>query len=466
MNKLSIKNFKAFYTAEKYFEIEFNNKHFLLYGDNGAGKSSIAEAIKIALLKNKLLPNIPSNKSPEDKKQIINDFWSSFTNKKAYEFELKINDIDYIDFDNSRYNLFTFSLDEIFCIDKNLKYTDIIKNIFYIDDKEKFCLDNWQNISININQILKTMFKEDFEIDINAEENFEIRVKNEKLNLPFTNEFATYLNEARINLIMLLLFFESIKLLPKKEKNILLLDDFITSLDVANRTFIIKYIFDNFKEFQLIVFTHNIFFYNLMMYLINNYYDKDEKLNKDRWQFANLYEIADNHKIYIKGQVPTVEKLRKEFETEQNPEEFGNKIRQKFEVLLYELSKFLIVGAVEESKDIIVKIENGKSIFLQDQILRQIESLLDNENVTNDELEENITNIFQNSKLDGLKDIQNIIRDMKLYQKLTLHPMSHGKLGQSPFTINEIQHSLDLLEKLEANINKIAKKYHINMEGA
>ena len=66
-----------------------------------------------------------------------------------------------------------------------------------------------------------------------------------------------------------------------------------------------------------------------------------------------------------------------------------------------------------------------------------------------------------NDDLYGLKDIQNIIKDMNLYQKITLYSMSHGKLLQSSFTIYKIQHSLDLLKKFETNINKIAKVYYI-----
>lgn len=98
-----------------------------------------------------------------------------------------------------------------------------------------------------------------------------------------------------------MLFFECVKLYPKKEKNILVLDDFITSLDIANRTSIIKYIFDNFRNFQILIFTHNVYFYNLITYMINEYYKSDKKLNNSKWSFTNLYEIENDHFIYEKG---------------------------------------------------------------------------------------------------------------------------------------------------------------------
>lgn len=80
-----------------------------------------------------------------------------------------------------------------------------------------------------------------------------------------------------------------------------MLDDFITSLDIANRTSIIKYIFDNFRNFQILIFTHNVYFYNLITYMINEYYKSDKKLNNSKWSFTNLYEIENDHFIYEKG---------------------------------------------------------------------------------------------------------------------------------------------------------------------
>ena len=50
MNSLKIENFKA----HKNLLIEAKNRNFLLYGDNGAGKSSIYDAIKICFFKQKL----------------------------------------------------------------------------------------------------------------------------------------------------------------------------------------------------------------------------------------------------------------------------------------------------------------------------------------------------------------------------------------------------------------------------
>ena len=50
MYQLRLKNFKA----HKELDIKFDNKSFLLYGDNGAGKSSIYEALKVKFFEDKI----------------------------------------------------------------------------------------------------------------------------------------------------------------------------------------------------------------------------------------------------------------------------------------------------------------------------------------------------------------------------------------------------------------------------
>jgi AAA15 family ATPase/GTPase len=67
MKKIAIKNFKAYKHTNKEFEIDLQEKHLLLYGDNGAGKSSLYEALKVAFCKDKLEPDIPPEKTPEEK---------------------------------------------------------------------------------------------------------------------------------------------------------------------------------------------------------------------------------------------------------------------------------------------------------------------------------------------------------------------------------------------------------------
>ena len=61
METLKVNKFKAHQGLE---EIKFNQKNFLLYGDNGAGKSSIYEALKVIFYNDRLesvIKNIVKN---------------------------------------------------------------------------------------------------------------------------------------------------------------------------------------------------------------------------------------------------------------------------------------------------------------------------------------------------------------------------------------------------------------------
>ena len=191
--------------------------------------------------------------------------------------------------------------------------------------------------------------------------------------------------------------------------------------------------------------------------MINEYYKSDKKLNNSKWSFTNLYEIENDHFIYEKGS-NSFEELKKEYDAGKFvPDEFGNKLRQKFEILLHEISKNLIVGSVEENKNIISNIEDGKIIVLYEKIIDEIKKLINDKKLI-DIPKSNLESIINNSTLDGFKDIQKIVKELKLYQKIILHPMSHGMEGQSPYTMNEIRHSMDLLGKLDKEMKKFIDK--------
>ena len=52
-------------------------------------------------------------------------------------------------------------------------------------------------------------------------------------------------------------------------------------------------------------------------------------------------------------------------------------------------------------------------------------------------------------------DIIKVVRELHLYQKVVMHPMSHGHLGSVQWSDQEIRHSIDLLEKLESALDSI-----------
>ncbi len=463
--KIELEKFKAFSNECK---IDIKDKNLVVYGENGAGKSSIYEALKVIFFKDRLRQQIESANTQEEQEINERNFWCKYNHQNAGNFTLKINDVDYLDFDSEHYQVFMLSLAEL-QQDNSLQLDALLERYFFdITDINGFCNTNYFKLEENVNNSLAS-FNENIVITIDKEDNFRIKITDSQRNIEKKSEIRRFFNEAKLNLLVLLLVFHSIKLSQQGNKEkLLILDDFITSLDVANRTYILKFIFDNFSEFRLIIFTHNITFYNLIIFFVNN----EPRLNK-KFIFANLYEINNINRIYYKDHIKSVKDIKKEYQNINDTdisqlESIGNKIRQKFEILLYELSKLLMIGAVEDSKKIIQRIENGKSIYLQntknvydlvDEIVRVLSE--NNPNNLSTRLDYNPNHLFteldnkieEYKKQDGFQNLQEIIRNLKVYQKVTLHPMSHGtSYGNHSFTTKEIETSLVLLEKLERSL--------------
>jgi len=451
--KLEIESFKAF---KNKIIIDNQDKNLIIYGENGAGKSSIYEALKIVYFKNRIEQEIDLAPTREEQEVLTREFWSRYNNKiNNDDFTIKINDTNYIDFDTSNYQAFMFSIDDLKRV-KDLQLSALLEqHYFNLEDIdiEQFCLNNYSTIETNVNDSLEN-FNESISITIDNQDDYKIKIKDEKRNIEIKTGIKEFFNEAKINLVTLLTLFFSIKQAKEDYKTkLLILDDFITSLDVSNRIYILKFIFDNFEDFKLLIFTHNISFYNLIMYFINDIFKIKEK-----WLFANIYEINNQNKIYFKQNIDRVKQLKDDYNSipDKNDigqlDSIGNRIRQKFEILLYEFSKLLMVGAVEDSKKILERIENNKNIYFTDKktasdLIDEIISILNENNSHN--LSNRLLQKINTYKKDNFNELKSIIKNLKLYQKVTMHPMSHGSFGQSPYTTREIEKSLELLGKFE-----------------
>lgn len=446
IGKFHIKSFKAY----KDLSIEFNNKSFLLYGDNGAGKSSIYDALKLKFFRNKIEQNIEADSSAPEYYQADKDtFFKQYNNtilNNNFEISINENNINY-----EEYQVFMLNLEDTE-FDGYLNFNTLIDSI-YFDILSDF---NYDKIEYNINKLLIN-FKEDIRVIIDRED-FSIRITDISRNINHEKDIKQYFNEAKLNLVVFALLFSMIELYKEEDKNkILVLDDFITSLDMSNRTFLMKHILETFGEkFQIIILTHNVYFYNLIMYLVNDIY----KVKND-WQYANLYEIGDKHEIYMNSRIIKISDIESNLNSN-NPDyqTIGNQVRQKFERLLYEFSKSLMIGSVEESNKILELIENSENIYFKKQGNKTSNELISEiENILNENNESNLSNRLQNKidsyKLEDLNNIQNTLRELKLYRKVSMHSLSHGQIGQSSWSLKEIKHSLALLKKLESNINSL-----------
>ncbi|MFK7949065.1 MAG: AAA family ATPase [Saprospiraceae bacterium] len=101
----------------------------------------------------------------------------------------------------------------------------------------------------------------------------------------------TFLNEARLTTVAL-----SIRLAVLTEKlsvdapKILVLDDLLLSLDMSNRDIVLDIIFKEFDDFQIIMLTHDKFFFEMAKH-------KSKLISNQDWQYLEMYaQEVENEK--------------------------------------------------------------------------------------------------------------------------------------------------------------------------
>jgi len=450
IKKITLNDFKAH--TDLVIDLNYKNKpkkNCLLYGENGTGKSSFYEALKLYFFKQRLIEESNIDSIGQRRKQDIREYFLDFNNNRTNkDFEIIIDE-KLVKGDEEYNNTFDYKL---FMINSQSTLLDGGRiNFFELVKREYLNLDidilDIKRVQNHTNRKLKE-FKEKIEIVI--ENSGDIKIVDKDRNID-DKRLEKFYNEGKINLVMLLLLLTTIRLYSDKEKtNILVLDDFITSLDTANRTYLIKCIFEAFKEFQIFIFTHNIYFFNLINYTIENIkYDENSK-----WEIFNLYETSQKTKIYSKSDRIALDSIKKrvtKLESDENSVEdsytaLGNDIRKKFERTLYEFSKLLSIGGVEESNKILENIE--KQNFM----------VADPYKILN-KLDKNNPQLLNNHKIKDFGLIQDTLRNLTLYRKVAMHPLSHAtEYGEANYTKKEIDSSIKLLDKLETYIKDLTNK--------
>ncbi len=310
INKIELKNFKFHHALD--FEIKEQN--CLIYGENGTGKSSIYEALysNFYFFKNN---KIATNQIDIREKFIHRDYRTeeelevnvlfddkSELNRTENEIrnqELLDNKVIYFAnerllreiTENNFYSVLKDILTEHFSKLNELPSYSILKNklrrlqteVTQEIIQERIDLDTelknafYDYIPLkSINDILKDSFDEKFEIDF---EFIDSSIEDKKLTYPSIfigvkgiddrGDFQNHFNEAKLKLIGIAIYFALAKKYEtNSELKLLVLDDFLTSLDMANRKLIVQYILENFEKYQKIILTHNIQFYNLIIRLL------------------------------------------------------------------------------------------------------------------------------------------------------------------------------------------------------
>lgn len=336
IKEVKLKNFKF----HQNLEFKITKQNCLLYGENGTGKSSIYEALYSVFNiyfrdKTYSFNKFKNNNSVEalNTKVILDDETELVIPQTTYKLvnTITINNKKTIYFANQDLLESIISNDNFYdTVKKSFKHTfaslhNFRKNFEYINsrinslnylDEDAKRKDNIIKMEIFLNQIelrandiINNHFEEKFTINFeydwglsNTEDDFKYPHPKIILKIDDEKNLKLNFNEAKLKLSSIAIFFALIKL--EEDTNnplkLLVLDDFLTSLDMANRKLIVQYILDNFGDYQKIILTHNIQFYNLIVKFLKSRKNNEQKEELTDWDIKNIFLFKENnHEIAL-----------------------------------------------------------------------------------------------------------------------------------------------------------------------
>lgn len=468
MQTFQLRSFKAF---ENTLDLPLAGSNAIFYGDNGAGKSSIFEALRLAFYADKVKQRVVEGVILQaDKDSKWQDYLDKLKNRPNHnDFEIKLNGVDYdqqTTAEREVFDVFMISNKDI-NIGSSISVQELLQKAYFPNNSETFLNDPDDLIIFvdNINKALKVNFKESISIEVSVQNSYKCKIKDDVRNIESIEGVSVLFNEAKLHLITLLCFFSAIQLYPviRDHRRILILDDIITSLDAANRTFLLKYLCDNFGPlYQKLFFTHNISYFNLWMHAINNIY----KVEKSRWMFFNVMECKDEHRAYNNADnTDSIKKLKEDLANATSNNDLtgvGNRVRKRFEQDVHELSKLLLIGNKDESSIILDRLlGSDKKLYLipSEHGIKTVYDLVDDiDKLANNQYKSKSDIQAKINEYDHENELQKIIpyiEELRLYQKVSMHPSSHGAAGQPFVNKQEVSASIELLEILESKLNKL-----------
>lgn len=466
INKLKLKNFKAFRDEA---ELVFDGKNALIYGENGTGKSSLYQALKVVFHRKRIFDTeIPSTVTdPLDRQNAEKDVLAQYNYQKTplTDFTLEIDGQDYKTFTSAGIDVSMISRDDILA-EEVIDVVKLLKRtIVGIDDPVAFVVDKKTTIEDFVNLFLKDYFcEENLTIELTYRSpDWLLTIKDASRDNRGRNENLTeYFNEAKLHIIKALLLLTAVLYngsAARGDERVLVLDDVISSLDAANRTFFVELLKEYFDEYQLIILTHSVSFFNMAEYAFSIAYGQ-----KDSWCQYQVVEHVGNSEI--------VERSSQDYASIINREknrypigDIGNRIRKRFEFLVCEVSKLLHTGGVAECGKLIEAINTPKKLYYEYDaatkktntvydLIEELTGIIDADSGSplKTQLQAVIDRYVSNTEITKLRDT---ICDLALYQKVSMHPLSHATGAMPLSTQKEVDRSITLLMMLEKQMGTL-----------
>lgn len=468
INKLKLEHFKAFREPA---ELVLDGKNVLVYGENGAGKSSLYQALKIIFHRKWIFDSqiAPTVTDPRDRRNAEKDVLELYNYQLTplTDFTLEIDNADYKAYTPSGIDVSMISRDDIHAEDVIDVVKLLQKSIVGIADPEKFVTDKKKTIEDLLNLFLKEYFYEEkLTVELTySRPNWLLTVKDSSRDNRGRNEKLTeYFNEAKLHIIKLLLLLTAVlyndAVAVPGVARVLVLDDVISSMDAANRTMFIELLADFFKDYQRIIFTHSISFFNLAEYVFSTVHQQ-----RDEWRRFQIVEHQGNSEVVERDSQDFARNIKSDYSPGRNEGTIGNRIRKRFEFLAGEVSKLICAGGIAESGQILRSILAPKKLYYEydraNKKLHTIYDMVDELTAIIDadsgcQLKTRLDNVVgryvSGSELGQLRDT---LCEMMVYQKVTMHPLSHATGAMPLSTQTEVERSITLLNILEGQLNSL-----------
>lgn len=468
INKLKLEHFKAFREPA---ELVLDGKNVLVYGENGAGKSSLYQALKIIFHRKWIFDSqiAPTVTDPLDRRNAEKDVLEQYNYQLTplTDFKLEIDNADYKAYTPSGIDVSMISRDDIHAEDVIDVVKLLQKSIVGIADPERFVTDKKKTIEDMLNLFLKEYFYEEkLTVELTySRPNWLLTVKDSSRDNRGRNEKLTeYFNEAKLHIIKLLLLLTAVlyndAVAVPGVARVLVLDDVISSMDAANRTMFIELLADFFKDYQRIIFTHSISFFNLAEYVFSTVHQQ-----RDEWRRFQIVEHQGNSEVVERDSQDFARNIKSDYSPGHNEGTIGNRIRKRFEFLAGEVSKLICAGGIAESGQILRSILAPKKLYYEydraNKKLHTIYDMVDELTAIIDadsgcQLKTRLDNVVgryvSGSELGQLRDT---LCEMMVYQKVTMHPLSHATGAMPLSTQTEVERSITLLKILEGQLNSL-----------
>ena len=476
MKQLQMANFKAF---NEPFVLVPEGRNMLIFGENGSGKSSIADALRMVFHYRQMLDRF-ARKGVKRETELYR-FLKSYTYVNGLKGALptvNFNEESFIEqpFFNTHCAIITpaslnpeddregevspYKPDTI----NFRRITAATDYAFWSDHEDTKTIGHLQQVVQEVNRLLETRFYERFKIGI-ATDDMYIFLKDEATGLYASEDLHKYFNEAKINLTVLLLLLVSIKREyalhgGKGSHNILVMDDVVTSLDACNRTFVVEYLLREFSAYQLVVLTHNIGFNNIFVTMV-----KDAGLSA-QWQTLTLYVRDGSPQVYEYRAFRSCKDLLADI-TDKKGAITDNRLlaielRRHFEALLIEFAKFTLLDARERANFFLKRLKAADRPFYlrmhagkpeyADDLVDYIMKVVNGSGSP----ESKITAIksrmecFSNST--EMTRLMEIAARLNMYEKLFAHGATHGGKPFNAIYDNELKAAAVLLCEMENTI--------------